>query len=303
LVLMHATLRLEFNAMAAPCSMTVVCADAAHAGAALQAAVREVRRIEAKYSRYLPGSVVGRINAAAGQDFIEVDEETEALLHFAQTLYDQSSGLFDITSGVLRQAWDFKRGYKPTQAQIDALLPLVGWDQVEFFSNQIRLPTAGMELDFGGFGKEYAADRACALLQAHGITQALVNLGGDVRALGQDSSGAPWLIGIAHPRQEGAIIAHLPLVRGGLATSGDYERYFEQDGQHFCHILDPRTGWPVAHWQSVSVVAALAVSAGSLSTIAMLKGQEALAFLDTQDAAYLAIDAQGQTHYKNIAAQ
>jgi FAD:protein FMN transferase len=299
----HTTLRIEFSAMAAPCSVTVVSEDAVQAGAAMQAAMQEVRRIEAKYSRYVPGSIVSRINAAASKDFVEVDEETEALLQFAQTLFDQSDGLFDITSGVLRQAWDFKRGIKPTQVQLDAVLPLVGWDQVEFFSNQIRLPVAGMELDLGGFGKEYAADRACAMLQERGITHALVNLGGDVRALQQSpASPTPWLIGIAHPRNEGTVMANLPLMSGGLATSGDYERYFEQDGQRYCHILDPRTGWPVKHWQSISVVAALAVSAGSLSTIAMLKGVEALTFLDAQEAAYLAVDAQGQRHMKNISA-
>jgi FAD:protein FMN transferase len=294
------TLRLEFAAMASPCSLTLVSDNAAHAGAAAQAAIDEVRRIEAKYSRYVPGSILSRINAAAGMHFVVVDDETEALLHFAETLFDQSDGLFDITSGVLRRAWDFKRAVVPAQAQIDTLLPLVGWTKVEFFNKQIRLPILGMELDFGGFGKEYAADRACAVLQNSGIGHALVNLGGDVRVLGGQADGRPWRIGIAHPRQEGAVLAAIPLTSGGLATSGDYERHFEHNGKRYCHILDPRTGWPVNTWQSISVVAALAVSAGSLSTIAMLKGAQALQFLNAQGAAYLAIDAQGQHHLKNV---
>lgn len=302
------TLKFEFQAMASPCSLTVVSADAAHAGAAAQAAIDEVRRIDAKYSRYQPDSIVSRINAAAGAHFVSVDDETEALLQFAETLFDQSDGLFDITSGVLRRVWDFKRGHIPTQQQIDAVLPLVGWTKVEFFQKQIRLPILGMELDFGGFGKEYAADRACAVLQSTGIAHALVNLGGDVRAIGGQvggqtggqADGRPWLIGIAHPRTANSVIAQIPLFSGGLATSGDYERYFEAGGKRYCHILDPRTGWPVTLWQSVSVVAGLAVSAGSLSTIAMLKGAQALEFLDAQQAAYLAIDAQGKRYARNV---
>jgi thiamine biosynthesis lipoprotein len=295
-------LTFEFTAMASPCSIKVAAADAASAGKAAQAAIDEVHRIESKYSRYIAGSVVGTINAAAGRSPVAVDEETAALLQFAETLYDQSDGLFDITSGVLRQAWDFKRGVRPTLKQLGEVLPLVGWDKVEFAGGSIRLPILGMELDFGGFGKEYAADRAGATLQNHGVTHALINLGGDVRAIGPQPGGEPWLIGIAHPRRDREVIAQIPLASGGLATSGDYERYFELDGRRYCHILNPRTGQPVSYWQSISVVGALAVSAGSLSTIAMLQGAQALPFLGNQGVAYLAIDADGNRSFQHLTA-
>jgi thiamine biosynthesis lipoprotein len=296
----HVMLNIEFAAMASPCNIKIATVDAAWAGKAAQAAMEEVHRIEAKYSRYLAGSVVTAINNTAGRVAVEVDDETAALLNFAETLFDQSDGLFDITAGVLRQVWDFKKAKAPSAAEIDRVLPLVGWQKVEFENNRIRLPILGMEVDFGGFGKEYAADRAAAVLQEYRITHALVNLGGDVRVLGPQPDGQPWRVGIAHPRSAGAVIADIPIVSGGLATSGDYERYFELDGKRLCHILDPRTGWPVSDWQSISVLSGLAVSAGSLSTIAMLKGKAALSFLDQQGAAYLAIAADGSRHMRQI---
>jgi hypothetical protein len=124
-----------------------------------------------------------------------------------------------------------------------------------------------MELDFGGIGKEYAADRAAAVLAQSGVEYALVNLGGDVRVVGPQADGAPWRIGIRHPREPNRVLATIALSEGALATSGDYERFFELEGKRYCHILDPRAGRPVDTFQSVSVVAPLCVVAGSCATI------------------------------------
>jgi thiamine biosynthesis lipoprotein len=153
-----------------------------------------------------------------------------------------------------------------------------------------------MEIDFGGIGKEYAADRAAGVLLAAGAQHGFVNLGGDVRAIGPAADGSPWRIGIQHPRAEaGVTIGAIDLATEGLATSGDYERYLEIDGQRYCHILDPRTGWPVQHWQSVSVSAPVCAAAGACSTVAMLlPHDEALEFLRAQGLRYLAIDAAGE---------
>ncbi len=266
-------------------------------------AIAEVHRIEQKYSRYRADSIVSRINAAAGNGLaITVDAETAALIDFAQSLYTLSDGLFDITSGVLRRAWDFKAKIVPTQKVLDAVLPLIGWSQVEWRESAIKLPLQGMELDFGGFGKEYAADRAMAVLTAAGQRHGFINLGGDIRVLGPRANATPWRFGIQHPRadaqagnsdgSESKTIAHVDLLEGALASSGDYERYFEQEGKRYCHILNPITGWPVEHWASVSVTAPACVAAGALSTIAMLKGKNATLFLETQAATYLAVDGQ-----------
>ena len=200
-----------------------------------------------------------------------------------------------MTSGVLRRAWDFRR--KPPQvpdtAAIAAATALIDWSRVEWDERAVRLPEAGMEIDFGGIGKEYAADRAATVCAEHGIRHGLVNLGGDVRATGPQPDGAPWRVGIRHPRREGAAIATVRLESGAVATSGDYERFFEIAGQRYCHILDPRTGRPVVHWQSISVVASLCVVAGSCATIAMLMGTDAESFLRGQGLRYVAVDADG----------
>jgi thiamine biosynthesis lipoprotein len=291
--------RATFRAMAAEHEITVDAASAPLADAALRAAVDDVLRIEAKYSRYRDDSVTTRINRAAGNRAVEVDDETAALLGYADQCHRLSGGRFDITSGVLRRAWDFKRTppQLPTREALDALLPLIGWSRIEFDGSAIRLPRAGMEIDFGGIGKEYAADRAAAILGEHGIAHALVNLGGDVRAIGAQADGSAWRIGIRHPRATPlAAIASVDVRAGAVATSGDYERFFEVDGRRYCHLLDPRTGMPVDAWRSISVVAPLAVVAGSYSTIAMLLGADAAAFLDEHQLRWLGVDASGTVH-------
>lgn len=284
----------RFGAMASECEIRIAVAGGAEALA--QAAIAEVRRIETKYSRYRDDSVVTRINRAAGRAWVEIDAETGALLGYADTLYASSAGKFDITSGVLRRAWDFRLARVPDAAQLAPLLALVGWRHVERRAGQVRLAQPGMELDFGGFGKEYAADRAAALLAARGVAHGYVNLGGDLHVIGPQPDGQPWLIGIQDPRNEDALIADIPVHSGALATSGDYERYFETGGQRYCHILDPDSGAPVGYWRSVSVLAPLAIAAGSFATVAMLKQEEGLGFLDESGLGYLAVDRDGVIH-------
>lgn len=287
----------SFQAMSSRCELRLEGPDDEVLAAAAQAAIDEVRRIERKYSRYRDDSIVSRINAAAGgAEAVSVDDETAALLDFAAQLHAFSDGLFDITSGVLRRVWDFRAQRVPSAAALAEVLPLVGWRQVQWREGRVRLPQAGMELDFGGFGKEYAADRAAALLADHGIAHGFVNLGGDLRVLGPRAGGQPWRFGIQDPRHAQGTVASVEMSTGALATSGDYERFFEQDGRRYCHILDPRTGMPVQGWRSVSVTAPTCTAAGALSTIGMLKGDAALDFLATQGATYLAVDAEGRHH-------
>ena len=302
-------LRFDFVAMASPCSLQMDGEDEGAMRRAAALAMAEVRRIEKKFSRYTDDSVISRINRSAGLAAVAVDDETRGLLAFAHSLWQLSDGLFDITSGVLRQAWDFKQARLPEPAVLKEVLSRVGWSQVERQDDLVWLQQPGMELDFGGFGKEYAADRAAAVLQSQGLAHALVNLGGDLHALGErglpELQGTPWQIEIQHPRADpthpGPPLAVLPLARGGLATSGDYERFFMHDGQRYCHVLNPQTGWPVSHWQSVSVLAANTTTAGALSTIAMLKGAQASAWLDAQDVRYLAAQQDGQVLRSTVA--
>jgi FAD:protein FMN transferase len=288
----------EFTAMASPCSIRIETRDERGATSAARAAIDEVRRIEMKYSRYRTSSVVSRINRAAGGKAVAIDAETLDLLSFAGQLFHLSGGLFDATSGVLRQAWDFKAKQVPSAYTLAQTLIHIGWADVQLKPGYCRLPRAGMELDFGGFGKEYAADRAATVLKERGVAHALVNLGGDIHALGchgiPDLAEHAWNVQVQHPRQALASLTTVSLSGGGMATSGDYERYFEQDGRRYCHVLNPITGQPVSYWQSITVLAPNTTTAGALSTTAMLKAEAGLAWLDTQKVAYIAVDCTGR---------
>jgi thiamine biosynthesis lipoprotein len=290
--------RYTFHAMAAEHELQLFAASARLAQCAADAAIADVARIEAKYSRYRDDSVTTRINRAAGRERVTIDAETVALLRYADQCFRLSEGAFDVTSGVLRRVWDFRAqpARVPAADAIAAARACIGWSDVEWDDRGVRLPREGMEIDFGGIGKEYAADRVATICLEHGIAHALVNLGGDVRVIGGQPDGSPWCVGIRDPRVPDRAAALLEVDDGAVATSGDYERYFDLDGRRYCHILDPRSGMPVTHWQSISVVAPLCIVAGSCATIAMLFEERALAFLAAQRYDYLAIDAAGQLH-------
>ena len=290
--------RTVFRAMASEHELLLWSDDASRATRAAKAVIADVARIERKYSRYRDDSVTSQINLAAGGDAVAIDAETAALLSYADQCYRASAGRFDLTSGVLRRAWDFRRAppQLPDAEALAGALALIGWDRVDWNERSVRLPVAGMEIDFGGIGKEYAADRAATVCIEQGIAHGLINLGGDVRATGLQPDGAPWRVGIRHPRIDGAAIATVLLESGAVATSGDYERFFELDGRRYCHILDPRTGQPADYWQSVSVIAPLCVVAGSCATIAMLMKAEGEAFLREQGLRFTAVDASGALH-------
>lgn len=287
--------RYAFRAMAAEHELQLCAASETTTRRAADAAIADVARIEAKYSRYRDDSLTTRINRAAGGAPVAIDVETAALLHYADRCFAQSDGKFDLTSGVLRRAWDFRAATPrlPDAAALASLCALIGWRDVEWDEGAIRLPRAGMEIDFGGLGKEYAADRMATICREHGIASGLVNLGGDVRAIGAQPGGAPWRIGIRDPRAPERAVAGVDVVDAAVATSGDYERFVVIDGVRYAHLLDPASGMPVSHWRSVSVVAPLCVVAGSLATIAMLLEARGEAFLAAQGADYLAIDANG----------
>jgi thiamine biosynthesis lipoprotein len=288
----------SFKAMGGPGRLRLEVEDKAVAERAIAAAVAEVRRLEQKYSRYLNDSVTSKINRAAGGGIpLPIDEETAGLLHYANTVWQESEGLLDLTSGVLRRVWDFKSGRRPNPSDIEALLPLIGWDMVQWDQEHVYLPKANMELDFGGCVKEYAADSAAMQLRRHGVTSALVDLAGDMVAVGSPAGTTGWPVGIRHPADTANAVARILLPEGGLASSGDYERCLEIDGQRYGHILHPRTGWPVQGLVAVSVLGGQCLVAGSSATIAMLlPAEKALEWLDHLGLPWLAIDAELNCH-------
>lgn len=278
--------------MGSPCELRLYAVDEKTAKQVASDAIAEVDRLEKKYSRYRDDSVTTKINNTAGnKNGIEVDTETALLLNYAQVGYEQSAGLFDITSGILRRAWDFRANKLPEQQVIETLLPLIGWNKLIWNPPLMRLPLQGMELDFGGYVKEYAADVAANFCSLAGIQSGLVNLGGDICIIGPHPDGNPWKVGIRHPRNPNMPMSFVMLSKGGLASSGDYERFMLVDGVRYAHILNPHTGWPVNSLASTSVCAEQCVVAGTSSTIAMLKGeQQGAAWLDKLGLPYLCMN-------------
>lgn len=257
-------------------------------------AINLVLNYESKYSRFNENSFLSNVNNAAGKDRIRIDNETASLLNYANACYIQSGGLFDITSGILRKIWDFKKKEVPSQESISKIKRLINWSKVSITSEGIFLPHEGMEIDFGGIVKEYTSDRVASFFLSKKISNAFVNLGGDIHIIGSKPNSEPWLIGIQHPREPGKTLASVSMMIGAMATSGDYERYFEKDGVRYCHIMNPKIGYPVSDLQSVTVCAESCLVAGSLSTIAMLLGEvRAIKMLNDSDYPYLVVKRDG----------
>jgi len=247
----------------------------------------EALRVERTFSRYRTGNVIHRINHARGRP-VEVDEETAHLIDYAVTCHEMSDGMFDITSGVLRRVWKFDGGDRvPSEAAVREALQQVGWGRVTWENRTLTMP-AGMEIDLGGIGKEYAVDRAAALIAAAIPDPFLVNFGGDLFASGPRRGNRAWGVGLDDPERTGeAALYRIDLPRGGLATSGDARRFVTWQGRRLGHILNPKTGWPVEKApRSVTVVAATCVEAGTLSTLAYLQGPRAGEFLAEQGVQY-----------------
>ncbi len=273
----------RFVAMASPCEVLIDTLDREEAAAALEIAEREARRIEDKFSRYRRGNVIDRINHACGHP-VDVDPETALLIDYSVTCWEASDGMFDITSGVLRKVWTFDGGDSiPTEAMVQEVLRRVGMFRIAWKRPSITMPE-GMEIDLGGCGKEYAVDRAAALIRARIGSSFLVNFGGDLYASGPRRSGRAWVVGIDDPDRTGsAVLYRIELERGGCATSGDSRRYVMHRGKRLGHILNPKTGWPVEGApRSVTVIAGSCLEAGTLSTLACLQGPQAEAFLRQQ---------------------
>jgi thiamine biosynthesis lipoprotein len=267
--------------MGSPCELLSEAESVGEANELANIVADEAWRIEDKLSRYLAGNIVDKINSAAGRP-VEVDEETAQMLDFAATLYVLSEGAFDVTSGVLRRVWTFDGSDNiPAQDAVTALLGLVGWDKVSWKSPLLSLPK-GMEIDLGGIGKEYAVDRAVLELRAHGSVACLVNFGGDLAVTGAPARRSCWTVGIdAGDIDKPPIL--IELREGALASSGDTRRFLLRRGKRYCHVLDPRTGWPIEGAPaSVTVAADTCTQAGMLSTLALLKGPDAEKFLASQ---------------------
>ncbi|MEW6982888.1 FAD:protein FMN transferase [Colwelliaceae bacterium 6471] len=280
---------INFFAMASPCEVLVDSDDKSLVRVLAKIIPDEVWRIEDKYSRYDPDSFCSAVNQSNGKP-VALDHESYLLMQFAQQCYELSNGLFDITSGILRKVWHFDgSGNVPDSKSVRHLLAYVGWHKVHFDENSVTLPT-GMELDFGGIGKEYAVDRA--MLLAKNVTNEpfLINLGGDLCANKVRINGQAWQVGIEHPGFVDKQPMVVALFKGALATSGDAKRFLLKDGVRYSHILNAKTGWPVENApRSMTVVAPQCIQAGILATLSLLQGANAETYLTEQEVRFWAV--------------
>ena len=285
----------RFSVMASPCEILVDIPNfkvAEHSQSTIESMMwsvyHEAKRIEQKFSRYVSGNIVHTINQSNGESVV-VDDETARLIDFAFQCYELSDGLFDISSGVLRKVWSFQgcQSYKkkfPTVTQVKQVLTNVGWPKIQFNPKQITL-MKGMEIDFGGIGKEYAVDRAIIIAKQLTNLPVLVNLGGDLAVTSSRINNEPWQVAIEHPdidNNHADMIVSLK--SGALATSGDARRFIINNGKRYGHILNAKTGWPVEQApRSITVVAPQCIQAGILATLALIQGAEAEQFLEEQE--------------------
>ena len=245
---------------------------------AVKAAFDEMSRIERLMSPHVEGSDLQRLDVADGD--VEVSPETAAVLQRALEISAASDGAFDPTLGGLKDLWDIEGDHPrvPSAQEIAQVLSHAGWQKISLHGRIVHKDDPLTEVDLGGIAKGYAIDRAIETLKEHGVTLASVNAGGDIRLLGQRPD-RPWRIGIQHPRHQDALIATLEMQDGAVVTSGDYERYFEADGQRYHHLFDPHSGYPGRLCQSVTITAPDATTADALATAVFILGPKAGAAL------------------------
>ncbi|BCR06856.1 thiamine biosynthesis lipoprotein ApbE [Desulfuromonas versatilis] len=265
--------------------------------AAVNDAFAEMSRIEGLMSPHLPGSDVARL--AGPVSSLEVSPDTAAVLTLGLQVARVSGGAFDMTLGRLKELWgvETENPRVPAAGDIAEALQGTGLEALRLDGTRVEKGAVDLAVDLGGIAKGYAVDRAAAVLKNAGIERASINAGGDLRLLG-DHQGRPWRIGIQHPRQDQVMLATLALADTAVVTSGDYERFFEKDGRRYHHLFDPRTGYPSAASQSVTVVADSAMLADALATAAFVLGPEAgLALLEQFPGAEgMVVGADGVPH-------
>lgn len=276
--------KLEFRAMSTLCQVKVHGVSATVANDFHRDVVQWVGQFEARYSRFIPDSLIGRINAAAGEHWVETDPETDRLFQLCHELFFFTRGSFDPTALPLIKLWNWKAQppVLPAEDDLQAARELVGWNKVQRRAGGIFLPHAGMALDLGGIGKEYAVDCVVNMAIQRGIQNVLVDFGQDVRVHGHAPDKKFWWIGLDDATQPGKCWAGVAVTDHAVATSGDYLRHFKLNGRRYGHIIDPRTGHPALNdCRAVSIIAPSCTIAGLLSTsVCILGAKEGLQLIE-----------------------
>lgn len=260
----------------------------------------EMRRIDALMSSYKPDSELSAVNAGAAKGPVTVSKELLEMIERALEYSDITSGAFDITYASAGQHYDYRNNKKPDKALLQAALPAINFRHVKIdkTASTVEFLHPGVRIDLGGIAKGYAVDRGMNMLQQAGVTTALISAGGDTRVSGKRWD-RPWHIGIRNPRDEGSIVSMIPLEDSAISTSGDYERYFVEDGVRYHHILDPKTGSSTHEILSSSIIGQSATDTDALSTSVFILGVEkGMQLIDSiADTEAVLIDNHGDMHY------
>jgi len=249
--------------------------EPAAAEAAIDAVMAEMRRVDELMSHYKPESQLSLVNREAGTRPVRVDPELAQLIARALGFSELTGGAFDISYASVGYLYEYREHRRPSEAEIEAALPGVDWRSIEVDlpASTVRFLKPGMRIDLGGIAKGHAVDRSIAILRARGIAHASVTAGGDSYLLG-DRRGRPWVVGIRHPDDPARVIARIPLADAAISTSGDYERYFDEGGVRYHHIINPRTGRSATGVRSATVIAPASTLAEGLTKGAFILGPE-----------------------------
>jgi thiamine biosynthesis lipoprotein len=249
--------------------------DPVEAERLLREAMAEFDRIEALMSTYIPSSEMSRINDRAAVEPQKISAELFALLQRSLSVSNMTDGAFDITYDSVGYLYDFRARKRPDAEEINAHLDKVDYHLVQLDENAktVRFAVAGVRINLGGIAKGYAVEKVIDLLANQGVEHALANAGGDTRLLG-DRHGKPWIVGIRDPNKDDAVFTRLALDDEAISTSGDYERYYIEDGERYHHILEPSTGLPVRGIRSVTIIGPDATLTDGLSTSVFVMGPE-----------------------------
>ena len=250
--------------------------DDAKAESAIDAVLDEMRHIDESMSTYKPTSEVSQVNGNAANGPMKISKELFDLLVTAKEYSVITDGAFDITYASVGYMYDFRKHVHPDEAQIGQALPAVDYRHVllDAKSRTVQFSQKGVRIDLGGIAKGYSVDRGIEVLKSRGFTRAYVSAGGDSRIIG-DRFGKPWMVGIRDPRKgEGSVIRRIPLADAAISTSGDYERFFEENGVRYHHIIDPRTGHSASKVRSATVIGPNATRTDGLSKTAFVLGPE-----------------------------
>jgi FAD:protein FMN transferase len=261
--------------MGTRCYVQLWAEDPIKGNAAMDAVMVELHRIDDLMSHYKPESQLSQINARANQEAVQVDKELFDLIKLSTHYSQITEGAFDITYASVGYLYDYRRHIHPTEEQIRQALPAVNWRNMllDEEHHTVRFGHPGMRIDLGGIGKGYAVDRGVEILKARGIAHAVVTAGGDSRIIG-DHMGRPWLVAIRHPDNPKKVVTRIPLADTAMSTSGDYERYFDEAGLRYHHIIDPRTGHSASKVRSATILAPTATQTDGMSKTAFVLGAE-----------------------------